>query len=56
MIAVVSGRHDALLRELSADAFIDYSRTAVQTVAEDVDLTVDAVGGANMERFLNVLL
>lgn len=54
-VAVASGRHEAVLRELGADAFIDYTRTAVETVAEDVDLIIDAVGGANMERFLNVL-
>ncbi|WP_426232061.1 NADP-dependent oxidoreductase [Pararhizobium sp. DWP3-4] len=55
VVAVASGKHEALLRELGADAFIDYTRSAAETVAEDVDLVVDAVGGANMERWLTVL-
>jgi len=55
VIAVASGKHEALLRELGADAFIDYTKTAAETVAEDADLVVDAVGGANMERWLTVL-
>lgn len=55
VIAVASGKHEALLRELGADVFIDYTMTAAETVADDVDLVVDAVGGADMERWLKVL-
>ncbi len=55
VIAVASGKHEALLRELGADEFIDYTKTAAETVAEEVNLVVDAVGGANMERFLKVV-
>ena len=52
VIAVASGRHEALLKDLGADIFIDYTKAAAETVAKDVDLVLDAVGGANMERFL----
>lgn len=55
VIAVASGKHEALLRALSADQIIDYTKTAAETAAEDVDLVIDAVGGSNMERFLNVV-
>ena len=55
VIAVASGKHEALLRELGADQFIDYSQTAVEAAVQDVDLVFDAVGGTNMERFLGVI-
>lgn len=55
VIAVASGKHETVLRDLGADAFIDYSKQAAETVAHDVDLVIDAVGGANMERFLSVI-
>lgn len=55
VIAVASGKHEALLRALGADQIIDYTKTAAETAAEDVDLVIDAVGGSNMERFLNVV-
>lgn len=55
VIAVASSRHEALLRELGADQFIDYTRTAADEVVRDVDLVVDAVGGAGASRFLRTL-
>ncbi|HTO34573.1 MAG TPA: NADP-dependent oxidoreductase [Pararhizobium sp.] len=55
VIAVASGKHEALLRDCGADQFIDYTKAAAETVAQDVHLVIDAVGGANMERFLNVI-
>lgn len=55
VIAVASGRHEALLRDLGVDAFIDYTRTAPENAAQEVDLVVDAVGGAGSSRFLRVL-
>jgi len=55
VIAVASGKHEALLHDLGADQFIDYTRTGAEAVARDVDLVIDAVGGANMERFLNTI-
>jgi NADPH:quinone reductase-like Zn-dependent oxidoreductase len=55
VIAVASGKHEALLRELGADQFIDYTKTSAETLIHDVDLVIDAVGGANLERFLTVI-
>lgn len=55
VIAVASGKHALFLRGLGADEFIDYTQTAAETVAENVDLVVDAVGGPGMERFLHVI-
>jgi len=55
VIAVASGKHEALLRSLGADEFIDYTKGAAETAAHDVDLVIDAVGGPNMERFLSVI-
>jgi NADPH:quinone reductase-like Zn-dependent oxidoreductase len=52
VIAVASGKHETVLRDLGAGAFIDYTRQAAETVARDVDLVIDAVGGSDMERFL----
>lgn len=55
VIAVASGKHENLLRDLGADEFIDYTKTAAESVTKDVDLVIDAVGGVNMERFLSVI-
>jgi len=55
VIGVASGRHEALLRELKVDQFIDYTRESAEDVVADVDLVIDAVGGHHMERFLRVL-
>jgi len=55
VVAVASGKHESLLRDLGAEEFIDYKTTAAEDVAKDVDLVIDAVGGANMERFLSVI-
>lgn len=55
VIAVASARNEALMRELGADQFIDYKVTAAEEIVRDVDLVLDAVGGANMKRFLSVL-
>ncbi|MDL2356009.1 MAG: NADP-dependent oxidoreductase [Pseudomonadota bacterium] len=55
VIAVASGRHEALLRELGADQFIDYTTTAAEDVVRDVDLVIDAVGGPHTGRFLRTL-
>ncbi|MCM2292542.1 NADP-dependent oxidoreductase [Allorhizobium sp. BGMRC 0089] len=55
VIAVASGKHESVLRDLGADAFIDYTRQPAETVAHDIDLVIDAVGGSRMERFLSVV-
>lgn len=55
VIAVASGRHEALLGKLGADEFIDYTKTAAEDVVRDVDLVVDAIGGPTTTRFLRTL-
>jgi NADPH:quinone reductase-like Zn-dependent oxidoreductase len=55
VIAVASGKHEALPRNLGADQFIDYTTTSVEKSVQDMDLVIDAVGGPNMERLLEVL-
>ncbi|NKJ98918.1 zinc-binding dehydrogenase [Rhizobium leguminosarum bv. viciae] len=55
VIAVASGKHEPLLRELGADAFIDYTRTPPENVAHDIDLVIDALGGPTTGRFLRTL-
>lgn len=55
VVAVASGRNEALMRELGADQFVDYAKEAAEDVLSDADLVIDAVGGANMQRFLRVL-
>jgi NADPH:quinone reductase-like Zn-dependent oxidoreductase len=44
VIGVASGRHEAFLRELGIDEFIDYTTTSPEQVAHDVDLVIDTVG------------
>lgn len=55
VIAVASGKHEPLLRELGADDFIDYTRTPPEEVAHDIDLVIDALGGPSTGRFLRTL-
>lgn len=55
VIAVASARHEALLRDLGADEFIDYTQTKPEDVLSDVDLVIDAVGGAGAARFLKTI-
>lgn len=55
VIAVASGRHEALLRDLGADQIIDYTRTAPEETVRDVDLVIDSVGGPAAGRFLPTL-
>jgi NADPH:quinone reductase-like Zn-dependent oxidoreductase len=55
VIAVASGKHEQMLRELGADEFIDYTKTPPEDVAQDVDLVIDALGGLSASRFLRTL-
>lgn len=55
VVAVASGKNEALMRDLGADRFIDYTKAAVEQVVDDADLVIDAVGGENMERLLDTL-
>jgi NADPH2:quinone reductase len=55
VIAVASAKNEAPMRDLGVDQFIDYTMEAAENVVRDADLVIDAVGGADMERFLGVL-
>ena len=55
VIAMASGKHEAFLRDLGADEFIDYTRALPEDVVHDADLVIDAVGGATTGRFLRTL-
>lgn len=55
VIAVASGKHEAFLRELGADQFIDYTQTQAEQEVRDVDLVLDAIGGKGTTRFLPTL-
>jgi NADPH:quinone reductase-like Zn-dependent oxidoreductase len=55
VIAVASGAHEAFLRDLGADEFVDYTKTPPEDVAHDVDLVLDTLGGPTSGRFLRTL-
>jgi NADPH:quinone reductase-like Zn-dependent oxidoreductase len=55
VIAVASGKHEAFLRDLGVDEFIDYTKVTPEDVVHDVDLVVDSVGGPTTSRFLRTL-
>lgn len=55
VIAIASGKHEALMRDLGVDQFIDYTRTAAEEVITDADLVIDAVGGTTIDRFLQTI-
>lgn len=56
VIAVASGAHEAFLRELGADRFIDYTRHRPEDLVHDLDLVLDTVGGPDSSRFLRTLI
>jgi len=55
VIAVASGAHEAFLRGLGVDDFIDYRKTAPEDAARGIDLVLDIVGGPTTGRFLKTL-
>jgi NADPH:quinone reductase-like Zn-dependent oxidoreductase len=55
VIAAASGEHAPFLRELGADAFIDYTKVLPEERIRDVDLVLDTVGGPQTGRFLQTL-
>ncbi|MFG3099982.1 NADP-dependent oxidoreductase [Streptomyces sp. NPDC048182] len=52
VIAVASGAHEAFLRGLGADEFIDYTERRPEDVVRDADVVLDVVGGPASRRFL----
>ena len=55
VIAVASGTHEPFLRDLGADKFIDYTRSAPENAAHEVDLVLDTQGGPTTGRFLRTI-
>lgn len=55
VIAVASSRHEAFVRGLGADEFIDYTKTPAEKAVRDLDLVVDTLGGPSTGRFLRTL-
>jgi NADPH:quinone reductase-like Zn-dependent oxidoreductase len=55
VIAVASGKHEAFVRDIGAEEFIDYTKTVPENVVQEVDLVIDAVGGPTTGRFLPTL-
>lgn len=55
VIAVASTAHEAFLRDLGVDEFIDYKKTVPEDAAHDVDLVLDTLGGPTTGRFLKTL-
>lgn len=55
VIGVASGRHEAFLRDLGVDRFVDYTTTAVEEAVRDVDHLFDTVGGPHGYRLLPVV-
>lgn len=55
VIAVASAGHEAFLRDIGADKFIDYGTTAPEDVVRNLDLVLDTVGGPTAGRFLRTL-
>lgn len=53
--AVASGTHEAFLRGLGADAFIDYTKVDAEEMPTGFDLIVDCVGGPTTGRFLRMV-
>jgi NADPH:quinone reductase-like Zn-dependent oxidoreductase len=55
VIGTASARNHAFLRELGADEVIDYTTQPFESVARDVDVVFDMVGGDTQLRSLSVL-
>jgi NADPH:quinone reductase-like Zn-dependent oxidoreductase len=50
VIAVGSSTQGALLRDLGADEFIDYTKTSAEDTLSGIDLVIDSVGGPTTGR------
>ncbi|MFF4582159.1 zinc-binding dehydrogenase [Streptomyces sp. NPDC001389] len=55
VVGAASGRHEAFLKSLGVDQFVDYTRTPVEEAVREVDVLVDGVGGPDGHRLLPVL-
>jgi NADPH:quinone reductase-like Zn-dependent oxidoreductase len=55
VIGTASARHEAFLRELGVDEFVDYTAVPFESVVKDVDVVLDTVGFDTAERSLEVI-
>src|SRR5262249_30561786 len=55
VIATCSTANVDFVRSLGADTVIDYIQTPFESVAQNVDFVLDAVGGDTLERSMEVL-
>ncbi|GCF10164.1 NADP-dependent oxidoreductase [Dictyobacter arantiisoli] len=55
VIGVASGRHEAFLRALGVDVFVDYTTTSLEQVAHEVDVAIDTVGAMGENPLLVTL-
>jgi NADPH:quinone reductase-like Zn-dependent oxidoreductase len=55
VIATSSTKDHDLLRELGADETIDYTTQKFESIARDVDVVLDPIGGETQERSWQVL-
>ena len=53
--AVASGRNEAFVRSLGADAFIDYTSQPFERAAYDMDVVFDTMGGETFRRAFQTL-
>jgi NADPH:quinone reductase-like Zn-dependent oxidoreductase len=55
VIGTASAEKEALVRQLGAEAVIDYTTVPFEEVVHDVDVVLDTVGGKTLERSWDVL-
>lgn len=55
VIAVASGRNEALCRELGADIFVDYKTDDFTITAGEVDVVLDAIGRSSLAQCSRIL-
>ncbi len=55
VIATASGVNIGLVKQLGADQFIDYTKTAFEEAIDPVDVVFDTIGGDTQERSWQVL-
>ena len=55
VLATASGQNVEYVKQLGADAVIDYSTTPFETVAQSVDVVLDLIGGETQQRSWGVL-
>ena len=55
VIATASAANQDLLKQLGADAAVDYTKTKFEDIAKDVDAVLDPIGKETLARSYNVI-